>query len=182
MSKPTGSLQLLQRPMTLAATAGAGLLLVATLIALAPQPSRGEPSHSGAPSTIALGEVTGIASPCVGLTTLAGFEALPVRVTLVQHSRVVTAETVTGDHRFLLAAPPGRYVLTSDQYQRPMRFSVVLRGLQTVQVNLHVSCKWMQPDSIGLDVRDLTSMDGDRVPALLQKRLAVPGGPAVEKR
>ncbi len=114
---------------------------VAMLIAHAPQSSPVGTTQSGASSTTALGEVTGIASPCVGLTTLAGFEALPVRVTLVQRSNVVTAETVTGDHQFLLAAPPGRYVLTSDQYQRPMRFSVVLRGLQTAEVNLPVSCK-----------------------------------------
>jgi hypothetical protein len=141
MSVPTGSLRLIQRTTALAAASGVGLLLLITLIALSPGSSQGGTTHYGAPSNSPLGEVTGIASLCVGFTTLAGFEALPVRVTLAKGPQVVTEETVTGDHRFLLAVPPGRYLLTSDQYQRPMRFSVVLRAVQTLQVNLPVHCK-----------------------------------------
>jgi hypothetical protein len=125
----------------------AGLVVMAVVIAslatFAPSPKvpgRGA-SQFGGPSTVPLGEVSGIASPCVGLTTLAGLEALPVRVTLSQGSEFIGSETVTGDHKFLMAARPGRYLITSDQYQRPSHVSVVLHAFETVHVDLPVYCK-----------------------------------------
>jgi hypothetical protein len=143
MSVPSGSPDAFRRISTLAWLTGAGLLALALVVTLAltNHPSRSGRASSGAPSTTALGEVSGIASPCVGVATLASFEARPVHVQLQRGSRVVSSETVTGDHRFLLAATPGRYVLTSDQYQRPTYFGVVLHRLETVQVNLPVFCK-----------------------------------------
>ena len=133
----------MQKTATLAALAGAGLLvltvLIVGLLAFAPSPTSSIPV--GTFSAVPMGEVSGLASPCVGFATLAAVEADPVRVTLSRGSQVVTSETVTGDHRFLLAAPPGRYVITSDQYQRPTRFAVVIHGLETAHLNLPVACK-----------------------------------------
>ncbi len=87
------------------------------------------------------GNVSGVASPCVGITTTAELAAIAVRVTLSQHSKVVDTETVTGHHHFRLSARPGQYLLTSDQYQKAEFFVVVLHAGETTHVDLAVSCK-----------------------------------------
>ena len=143
MTMPTNTPDWVHRTRTLVIAAGTGLLVLVLLVTLALiriSPNGGAP-RIGAPSTTALGEVTGVATPCVGISTLASFQARPVRVTLRQGTRVVDSETVTGDHRFLIAAAPGRYEITSDQYQRPELFTVEIHRLQTVQVNLPVYCR-----------------------------------------
>jgi hypothetical protein len=144
MSLPDGVPIWWKRRTTLTWASGTSLLAMLVLvITLGLSQSSGSTSarpHQP-PSPVPLGEVTGIASPCVGVTTLASYELLPVHVTLIRGDEVVSSETVTGDHRFLLAAVPGRYLLMSDQYQRPTAYSVVLHALQTVQVNLPVACR-----------------------------------------
>jgi hypothetical protein len=143
MSTPSNTPNLWHRVTTLTWLAGAGVLVVALVVTLALTQGASRPASTslGSASTTPLGEVAGIATPCVGITTLASYEALPVHVRLLRGSEVVSSETVTGDHHYLLAAPPGRYVLTSDQFQRPTSFVVILHGLQTVHVDLRVSCR-----------------------------------------
>lgn len=142
---PTGAPSSVHQTRTLlaAAAAGTGLLVLVLVVTLAlgrTSPNSGGP-RVGASSTTAFGEVTGVATPCVGVATLASFQARPVHVTLRKGTHVVRSETVTGDHRFLIAAAPGRYEITSDQYQRAQLFPVEIHRLRTVRINFPVSCK-----------------------------------------
>jgi hypothetical protein len=145
---PSQTPHVLRSTTALIAMAASGLvalaLVISGMVAFGPSPRRGPlqgSSYFGGPSPVPLGEVSGIAYPCVGVTTLTAMEALPVRVTLSQHGEFIGAETVTGDHHFLMAARPGTYQITSNQYQWPTHFSVVLHPLQPVHMDLPVSCK-----------------------------------------
>ena len=142
MALPGGP-HLARQARTLTAMALVGLVALSVSIALAV----GGGGHGTAsvrreaPFTTMVGSVSGIANPCVGVTTIAGDEARPVRVMLSHGTTPVAEETVTGDHRFLLDAVPGRYLLTSDQFQRRTAFPVTVRAGVTTGIDLFVSCK-----------------------------------------
>jgi hypothetical protein len=86
MSIPSESPHVLRTTKALTAMAAAGLvalaLVISGMVALGSSPRKAPlqgSSYFTGPSPISLGEVSGIASPCVGVATMAAFEALPVR-------------------------------------------------------------------------------------------------------
>ena len=84
--------------------------------------------------------ISGVASPCEGpYLTQAKLEAIPVRVQLLHNSRVVAEQTVTGSHTFHLAAPPGSYVVRSDQ-SATTPITVTVADGQRRTVNLYSAC------------------------------------------
>lgn len=94
-------------------------------------------SSSGPTKTAALGHVTGLAYPCVGISAVMG---TPVTVTLRIGSHVVASQTVRYPHLFRFSARPGRYVLSSSaQTSRP--HAAVIRAESTIRIDLNTSCK-----------------------------------------
>jgi hypothetical protein len=89
----------------------------------------------------AVGFVTGVASPCFG-PFRPGF--LPakskVRVQLSGDERLIASQTVTGSHVYRLAAPPGTYMVSSDQGGTTPQFVTVSKG-KTRKVNLISVCR-----------------------------------------
>jgi hypothetical protein len=84
--------------------------------------------------------VTGVATPCVGVTTSIEYAMMAVGVTISQHSHVVSRQVVRGSHTFRFIEPPGNYELTSDQqYVSPQ--SVAVDSGQTVRLTLKASCR-----------------------------------------
>jgi uncharacterized protein with FMN-binding domain len=87
------------------------------------------------------GNLVGIAAPCVGLATTAEYASLPVEVAVDEGENAVVRETVTGRHTYRFTVPPGRYTISSDQFQVPLNVRVVLRSGQTKHVDLIPNCK-----------------------------------------
>jgi hypothetical protein len=86
------------------------------------------------------GIVSGVASPCEGpYMPQAKFDAIKVRVQLLKDSRVVAEQTVTGSHTFHFAAPPGSYVVRSNQSATTPATVTVTDG-QRKTVNLYSAC------------------------------------------
>ena len=69
----------------------------------------------------------------------AKLDAIPVRVQLLKNSRVVAEQTVTGGHTFHFAAPPGSYVVRSNQSATTPSIVIVADG-QRKTVNLYSAC------------------------------------------
>lgn len=94
----------------------------------------------GTTGTVPTGVVTGVASPCVGPPMpQAHYEAIPVRVRLLKDGRVVDRQTVTGSHTFRFVAPPGRYVLRSDQSGTSPTHVGIASGKES-RVNIYAAC------------------------------------------
>ena len=75
--------------------------------------------------------VTGVAAPCIGVTTTAQYARVPVEVVVKEGSRTVASKTVTGSHTYRFVLPPGRYMVYSNQVQsrsllEPERFAQAL--------------------------------------------------------
>src|ERR1039458_6665467 len=87
------------------------------------------------------GILTGVAAPCVGLATTAEYARLPVEVAVNEGSRTVVSETVTGRHTYRFTVPPGRYTISSDEFQAPLNVRVVLHSGKTDHVDLMPACK-----------------------------------------
>ena len=98
---------------------------------------------ASAPSTIGktlVGIISGVASPCEGPAMPQGrYKAIKVRVQLLKNSRVVAEQTVTGSHTFRFAAPPGSYVVRSNQSATTPTTVTVTDG-QRKTVNLYSAC------------------------------------------
>jgi hypothetical protein len=94
-------------------------------------------SSAAAPDPATL---TGVASPCVGVTTSDQYVQMKVNVTLSANSRTVASQTVTGTHTYRFQVSPGQYRVSSDQpYAAPE--DVTLRAGSTTNVDLDPHCK-----------------------------------------
>jgi hypothetical protein len=89
------------------------------------------------------GRVTGVAAPCVGVTTEAVYAATPVRISLLQGGHTVSTEIVHGRSRFRLLAPPGSYLLFSNAMQgaRLLPQPVTVKANESVRLALIPRCK-----------------------------------------
>jgi hypothetical protein len=85
--------------------------------------------------------ITGVALPCVGLTTTAQYAKDAVEVAVKEGSRIVASQTVTGRHAYRFVVPPGRYMVYSNQFQVPLFVPAVLHSGETDHVNLVPHCK-----------------------------------------
>jgi hypothetical protein len=85
--------------------------------------------------------VTGVAEPCIGVTTTAQYARVPVDVTVKEGARTIASETVTGSHTYRFVLPAAPYMVYSDQFQRPSFVPAVLHSGETDQVNLVPNCK-----------------------------------------
>jgi len=89
------------------------------------------------------GTVTGTAAPCEGLASQAEYAQLPVLVTLRHGQLVIASDVIHGRATYSLTAPPGSYLLASDQI--PTAVHVRLMAAKTVRVDLIPVCKSVLP-------------------------------------
>jgi hypothetical protein len=79
--------------------------------------------------------LTGVASPCEGLPTPGyAFGQVPVHITVKEGSRTFAGEVVTRRHTYRLVAPPGNYVVYSDQIRPPLSVPAVLHSVTSTHV------------------------------------------------
>jgi hypothetical protein len=89
----------------------------------------------------AVGFITGVASPCIGPARPGFIDAkIKVRVQLSGDQRLVATQTVTGSHVYRLAAPPGTYMVSSDQGGTTPQFVTVSKG-KTRRADLNSACR-----------------------------------------
>jgi len=90
--------------------------------------------------TSQIGTVTGTAAPCIGPAISAHYvQQIPTRITLRRGQVVVASEVIHGRSTYSLTAPPGKYLLESDQETGAVHVS--LRAGETIVVNLIPVCK-----------------------------------------
>lgn len=87
------------------------------------------------------GTVTGIASPCVGAITSAGYQKLHVTVYLTHQARPVAEQTVKGTHTYRFVASAGNYVVGTHEGEGSKPVPVTVRSGQTTHANIPSYCK-----------------------------------------
>jgi hypothetical protein len=113
-----------------------GLLPLATLASGCASTTSSPATTGHAPD----GVVSGVAAPCEGpYMPSAQYEAIPVRVQLLKDIRVVAVQTVTGSHTFRFTAPPGEYVVKSNQSATSPSHISITSGATTT-TNIYSAC------------------------------------------
>ena len=64
--------------------------------------------------------------------------SVPVRVTIMGHSKIIANQTVRGSHTYRFNVAPGRYVVSSNASQ-PV--SIILHAGEVLRVDLGDECK-----------------------------------------
>lgn len=90
--------------------------------------------------TTLFGIISGVASPCEGpALSQQALDAIKVRVQLIEKTRVIAVQTVTGSHNYRFYTPTGTYVVRSNQSATIPMTVTVMTG-QTRTVNLYSGC------------------------------------------
>jgi hypothetical protein len=92
-------------------------------------------------SPAADGTITGVASPCIGAITSAGYERLSVTVYLTKGARVVARQTVRDTHVYRFVTPPGDYVVATHEGEGSKPVPVTVRSGQTTKINIPSYCR-----------------------------------------
>ena len=86
------------------------------------------------------GTITGVASPCVGVVTSAGYHGLSVTVYLTQAARAIAHQTVNGAHTYTFVVPSGHYVVATHEGDGSKPVPVTVRSGQTNHTDIPSYC------------------------------------------
>ena len=92
-------------------------------------------------SSPADGTIAGVASPCVGVITPAGYHGLPVTVYLTQGARAVAHQTVRGTHTYRFVVPAGDYVVATHEGDGSKPVPVGARSGHTSHADIPSYCR-----------------------------------------
>jgi hypothetical protein len=86
------------------------------------------------------GTIMGVASPCVGVITPAGYHGLSVTVDLTQGARAVAHQTVKGTHTYRFVVPAGHYIVATHEGDGSKPVPVTVHSGQTIHTDIPSYC------------------------------------------